>query len=64
MELPHLLVDQEPSRNLWAFLTDKILCLQCMFTWWIDRQDLTREVGCPRCGHRARVELDKRKVLQ
>jgi len=64
MEQLHLLVDREPRSTLRMGLTEKILCRQCMYTWWTQEEDLDREIECIRCGHRARVEKDKRKVLE
>jgi DNA-directed RNA polymerase subunit RPC12/RpoP len=60
MEQPHQLVDQESK----GVLTEKILCTQCMYTWWTDEEDLDRELECSNCGHKARVELYRKTVLR
>lgn len=60
MERLHLLVELESE----GVLTVRILCVQCMYTWWTDEEDLDRKIQCQRCGHRAVVERDSRKVLR
>ena len=60
MKRLHLLVELESE----GVLTVRILCLQCMSTWWTDEEDLERELKCTRCGHRAVVERDSRRVLR
>jgi hypothetical protein len=60
MKRPHQLLE----RDLPSILTARIICPECMYTWWVEEEDLSRELTCRRCGHRARVEKDRNKVLK